>query len=483
MLLHLQWREIGTYITVRMMSTPNTTSNAAQLTPYTPGSLKEFSYISIPLMFAALSGTLMLFLDRLVLAHYSTDALNGCVNANVIFNIFEFAAFAIVAMSEVFVGQYNGAQQYDKIGEPVWQMLIFSALTALVFWPVGLFAGPWLIPTEFYTEAQPYFQWLCFFGPVFSAVIALMGFYIGRGKVKFITLIMVLGNLVNLGLNILLVFGIEGWFKGMGSEGSAIASGLGQSFIAIALAIGFLSPHSRRVYKTHRISFCADTFIRCLKLGTPSGIGHCIAFSAWAFLIHLLAETSEIHMTVMAICQSIWILLYFITDGLQKGMTGIAANYLGARQEHQISKVLSAAIQLIAWYALASFILLFFFPDFIILPFLNELPNSIDFEALYQATRISFRWLWLCLIFDTITWAFAGLFTASGDTRFIMIMEIVGSWFYCVVPGYFFIVLWHASPTFPMQLTAIYTLLMTISFYLRYLGGRWKKNTYFQVTA
>ncbi len=450
-----------------------------RLTPYTPGSLKEFSYISIPLMFAALSGTLMLFLDRLVLAHYSTDALNGCVSANVIFNIFEFAAFAIAAMSEVFVGQYNGAKQYAKISEPVWQMLIFSALTALVFWPIGLFGAPWLIPNEFYAEAQPYFKWLCLFGPVFSAVIALMGFYIGLGKVKFITLIMVLGNLINLGLNILLVFGVKGWFEGMGSEGSAIASGVGQSFIAVVLLIGFLSPNSKRLYQSHRIYFCAETFIRCLKLGAPSGIGHLVAFSAWAFLVHLLAKTSDVHMTVMAICQSIWILLYFITDGIQKGMTAIASNYLGAQQDHQIHKVLSASVELIALYALISFIPLFVFPDFIILTFLNELPSSIDFEAVYQATLVSFRWLWFCLIFDTLTWTLAGLFTAGGDTRFIMVMEIMGSWFYCVVPSYFFIVIWQASPTLPMLLTAVYTLLMAISFYMRYLSGRWKKPLQF----
>jgi MATE family multidrug resistance protein len=51
------------------------------LTRFPQGSFRELLSISLPLMLSSLSVMSMIFVDRLLLAHYSTEAMNAAVNA------------------------------------------------------------------------------------------------------------------------------------------------------------------------------------------------------------------------------------------------------------------------------------------------------------------------------------------------------------------------------------------------------------------
>src|SRR5262245_38661184 len=108
------------------------------LTKYQEGSLKELWSISFPLMITSFSVMLMLFVDRLMLAHYGIEAHNAAVTATTLGWAFLFGAGALTGIAEVFVAQYNGANQKQRLGEPVWQMIWLSLGTALCFIPLAL---------------------------------------------------------------------------------------------------------------------------------------------------------------------------------------------------------------------------------------------------------------------------------------------------------------------------------------------------------
>ena len=76
--------------------------------------LKSLAKISIPMMITVLSGHLMFFCDRAILAHYDWQAMNAAASAGMVCAVVQFAIHGIAIMSEVFVGQYNGARQYKK---------------------------------------------------------------------------------------------------------------------------------------------------------------------------------------------------------------------------------------------------------------------------------------------------------------------------------------------------------------------------------
>lgn len=444
------------------------------LTKHPEGSIGELWAISYPLMLSALSGTIMLFIDRLVLARYATESMNAAAAASMFFFIVQFGTISIAAIAEVFVGQYNGAKQYLRVREPVWQMIWFSLLTACLFWPIAYFAPSYVIPANYINEGSSFLVILLLFGPLFPLNAALSAFFIGQGKTHIVTKAVVLGSLVTLVLDCLLIFGIEGLVPEMGTTGAGIATGIGQLTGSIMLFGFFLTKHNRLHYLTHKPTWNLNLLMKCLKIGLPSSFGHIIAITGWTFLIFVLSDTSAEHLTILTITQAIWVLFSFITDGLQKGVTAVASNYLGAKRPKKIHDVLKTSFKL-------SLVLLFFmaipllvFPDIFVQAFLPEGVTTLD-KSFMPIVEISLGWLWFAFCFDVLAWSISGVLTAGGDTRFIMLANGIGTWAFGIAPIYYFVYLEGFSPGWINILVSGQMILITSMFYLRYRANHWQK--------
>ncbi len=444
------------------------------LTKYPAGSIGELWAISYPLMLSALSGSIVLFIDRLVLARYSTESMNAVISASMFFLILQFATISIAAIAEVFVGQYNGAKNYLRMREPVWQMIWFALLTAFLFWPLAFIAPSYVIPADYISEGSGFLTFLMLSGPLFPLNAALSAFFIGQGKTSVVTKAVALGSLLTLILDCLLVFGIAGFVPEMGATGAGIATGLGQLASSILLLYFFLDKKNRDIYLTHKPTWNPKQFIACLKIGLPGSIGHIVAITGWMFLIFLLSDASVEHLTILTISQAIWVLFAFMTDGLQKGVTAIASNYIGAQKSAEVHNVLKTAIKL-------SFILLglmaiplIIFPDIFVQGFLPEGVTTLD-TSFMPVVAMSLGWLWFAFCFDVFAWVISGVLMAGGDTRFIMLAHGLGTWFFGIVPIYYFVCLQGFSPIWVNILSSVQTICILGLFYSRYKGNYWKK--------
>ena len=103
------------------------------LTRHPEGSIRELWAISMPLMISTLASLFMIFTDRIFLAHYSLPSLNAAVTAGTLAWALMVGVGMLTAMSEIFVAQYNGAKQYQRLGVPVWQMIWLSFFSLLFF--------------------------------------------------------------------------------------------------------------------------------------------------------------------------------------------------------------------------------------------------------------------------------------------------------------------------------------------------------------
>ena len=276
-------------------------------------------------MITAFSTVLMIFVDRLFLAHYSLEAHNAVVNASTMGWVFVYSSMAIAGMAEVFVSQYNGAKRNSEVARPVWQMLWFSLMTSIFFLPLGIW-GSHLIykDSAFENMATQYFSWVVSFGPVFSLYSALAAFYIGRGKTALVTNLSLFANLINALLDYGMIFGVEGIFPKMGVLGAAIATCVGQSIQAGILLFLFLRSSNRKNYGTGNWQLNIPLFQKCLRIGAPPAIFYSIETYGWAIFYEMMASLGGTHITVSGICNSMFILLSFFADGLSKGASVIA---------------------------------------------------------------------------------------------------------------------------------------------------------------
>lgn len=429
--------------------------------------------ISLPLMLTALSANLMFLLDRLILVRYSTEAMNAAAVAGMSCAVFQFGGIAIASIAEVFVGQYNGAKDYEKTAQPVWQMIWFSLSLFIIFVPIALWLGPYLLPVNLQKEGLSYFKLIMFFGPLISMIVSLSAFFIGRGFVKLVTWCTLVCNLMNAALNVILIFGIDGWIQGMGTTGAAIATIVSQGIQILILGSVFLNKYHRKNFKTSNYRFDFKLFSDCLKIGTPSAISQMIEFSAWVTLLQIATSVNLDYLTIQTIGNSVLVFFAFVVHGNKRAITAAASNLIGAEKDNLIPQLFASGFKLHLIFAFVFSVPLVFYPDLIIHQFL---PGVQDPAAqLYLDCIAVLKWVWLFFVLDGILWVFGGILMAGGDTRFIMFMNTFSAWFFAILPIYIAVHYFHVHSSTAWGICNLYVIANLIAFSLRYRSNRWKK--------
>ena len=122
-------------------------------------------------------------------------------------------------------------------------------------------------------------------------------------------------------------------------------------------------------------------------------------------------------------------LLYFIPDGLQKGVIAIVANYIGEKREEVIPKVLRSSflfIALLFGVALVS--------SPLTLVWIRQ--GFLEDEAGVLYSLIYSAWLavLLYIAFEGIRVTFIALLTAYKETRFILLTGASSAWLFIALP-------------------------------------------------
>ncbi len=447
------------------------------LTKYPKGSFKELWSISFPLMMSAFAVLLMVFVDRMFLALYSVPAFNACAKASNACWVLIGGLGMVTAMSEVFVAQYNGAKLYTKIGSAVWQMIWLALCSFLVFIPLALWAAPWIFSSGPYVHLErTYFFYFMFFGSAYPLLTALTGFFVGQGKTKLIIKIAITGNLINIFLDWLLIFGIKGIIPEMGIKGAAIATSIGSFIQSAILAYIFMKKSNQKIFGTNEMAFKPKLFKECFKIGFPQGLFYALEMLGWAIFLFIMDKMGEKFITISAFCQTIILLLTFFLDGLSRGVTAIAGNLIGEKKQNLIKKLLMSSLKLQVLFSLLTAIFLIFKPEII-------LKLTSYFQATPKTSLIIFdstlKTCLFCVFFflflEGTRWIFSGILTAAGDTWFLLLSGSLSVWIFLLFPTYLVIVKYKQTVEIAWIITVFYSLALCIAYFLRFKTGKWKK--------
>ena len=450
----------------------NTQSN--QLTKYPSASVGELLHISLPMMLTALSGTLMIFADRLILAQYSVNAMNAAVSAGIIVGVLQYGGIHFTSIAQVFAGENYGAKRFAKVAEPVWQMIWFSMATFIIFLPLAFYGAELLLPNRFEEFSLPYFRWLMAFGPTLPLIAALTAFYVCQGKTTLVMVSALISNVLNVILDIILVFGIAGWIPEMGTAGAAIATVISQLLQILLLFRVFITPRNQAKFKTWNCHLNFKVIWQCFNVGYPNALGHMIEISAIAVIVYLMTIVSATHATVLSVALSTFILFTFFHGGLQRGIITVAANLMGAKNTQLIPKLVRSSLVIYLGFAVLLIIPLIVYPFPLIDAFLTEdVFPAASLGQVKSITRIALIWLWFAIIFDSMKWGFMGILTVGKDTKFIMLVNASSVWIFAVLPIYFFVLVWGASAHYAMLMIALNLLVNFGIFLARYLSGKW----------
>ncbi len=434
-------------------------------------------------MLGFLSWVGMMFVDRLFLGMYTPEALNAAVNAGTFAMGVTFGIDQLVRITGIFVARRNGAGKQDKLGEPVWQGIWISTASLPIFYSLAIWGGALLFDNSAHgLLCQTYFRWFMCIGPLMGFQAALSSYFIGQGRMAIVGVATVFGNLLNLVLDPLFIWGYSP-IPSMGMVGAIVATGIGTSGQVLLLLFTFLRKREREAHGTTQWRLNPKMIREMIRVGTPSALFLLLELIGSGLFFSMMASISPEYLLVAGVHQSLFILLLFFGGGMEHGAQTLAGNLIGAGKSHEIKGLLKAGLSLHLIFALTLSILTWFFGGYFVDLLLQD-PGSTSatftagsLEWVYHTAWLGLGWLVLRLLLETSAWLFNGVLRAAGDTLYPMVFGVLNIWIGLLLPTYFLMVKHHNPMQTAFYIWALYGLIALAVSSARFARGKWKTKS------
>lgn len=428
--------------------------------------------LTLPLIISALSSNIMYIVDRFMLARYSVDSMNAAALGGNMVAAIGYIFKSIAHVAEVYVGQDNGAQNYKKLAEPVWQMIYLSLFSAIIFIPAGYFSNYLnLFPEYYMKEGVEYQGFVLPFEFVSCVCIAFAAFFIGQGKTILVTIAFFVSNVLNIFLDYILIFGIEDMIPSYGCKGAAIATVISSIVQTIILGVVFFNRYNRENYNTCNYRFNKELFKSCCRTGIPISIGRFFGIIAWYIVYVAISHVSKDLATIHGIGVGVYVTFFFFADGFGKAVSTLSSNLIGMKNIEGIKRILRIFLYMTACVSVVIMFFLIIYPE-ILLTFLNDQSGSLT--RLYSEIKLVFMLYTVIIIIDTLSSVIYGVLLAGGDTKYPSIINISFFWGVVVIPVVILYFLGLLNNVGTVQILSIIWTGATLFFiYRRYKTLKW----------
>jgi MATE family multidrug resistance protein len=421
-----------------------------------PGGGREVLQIATPLMLTQVSYTLQVFVDRLFLTWYSTDAMAGAVTGF-------FATYALVglfaAVGEyvtVFVAQYLGAGRRERIGPAVWQGMYFAIVSGLLVAALAPLAGAVFSAAGHppaLRAAEVAFARVLMHGAAFTILSAtLASFFAGRGRTRLVLLVNVGVLLLNVLLDWLLIFG-RGGFPRWGVAGAARATVVSQAAAcAMFFALMLRRRHRERYATGSGWRFDAPLFVRLLRFGLPSGLQLFAEVFAFSLFLGIVGRIGTDALAASGIAFNLNMIVFMPMLGLSMGVSSLVGRHVGAGRPDLAERATFSAFKMSLVFMACCGALYVLAPRLLLAPYAAG-ADAARFAGIAQTTTVLLRFIAFYSIFDMMNVVFAGGLKGAGDTRYPFLLTLalavfallIPAWLLCVRLGYGVLAAWGVA--------------------------------------
>lgn len=230
----------------------------------------------------------------------------------------------------------------------------------------------------------------------------------------------VIGNLLNLALNWVFVFGHLG-APAMGAVGSALSTTICRWVMLgtlLALSRHTLSPYLR---PWRRESFASVPLFRTLRIGLPIGIMNGVEFSTFAAISVFAGWFGAAAIAGHQVAINLASLMFMVPSGLGSAASVLVGHAIGEGDALHARRVAASALACGAAFMATSALILLAWPrEF------SHLYTSVPEVVAVAATLIPIAGVFQ--VFDGLQVVAAGVLRGAGDTRAAMIANIAGFW-------------------------------------------------------
>jgi multidrug resistance protein, MATE family len=458
--------------------------------------LAEVWSIAWPTVLAMSSYTLMQFVDRLMVGQVSATALAAQGNGGLW--TFAMTSFPVGVMTVVntYVSQNLGAGTPQNGPRYAWAAMWFTLLIWLtVLVPYG-FALPWIFDQmvghsdELREMETAYAQILVFGSLIVLGARGINQFFFGMHRPGVVTMGALAGNVVNLTLNYVLIFGDEGiptlglpgapGVPPMGVAGAAIATVIGTAVEMIIPLAVFLGPRMNAAYQTRRQwRFDRERLGELIRVGWPAGLQWGNELICWAiFMGVFIGYYGEAHLSASTIAFGYMGLSFMPALGFSVAANSLVGKYVGAGKPEVGAHRAHLALLVAMVYMTVCGAVFFVLREPLIEIFLGAAVTEAHALQQREIVRIGAVIL-ICVAFfqtaDAVGVIYSGALRGAGDTTWPGVLTLIYSWVFIIGMGgllMWWMPQWESLG--PWLAASVYIILYGLTMAVRFERGRWK---------
>ncbi|HIP40126.1 MAG TPA: MATE family efflux transporter [Desulfocapsa sulfexigens] len=447
---------------------------------YKKSRYREVARVCVPLVTGMAATTVMEFTDRIFLSHYSVNAISAVVPAGVtVFLVLCFLG-GIAGYTSIFIAQYHGAGQPEKIGATFWQGMFFTLVSGALLILIAFQATTPFFKLighspEIRVLEERYFMILCQGGVLHVAIQVLSGFFTGRGMTRPVMIANIVGMVVNVPLNYAMINGVWG-FPELGISGAGIATVVSWGVTVFCLAPAIFSRRfveQFRLLETIRLD--RDILIRLLKFGIPGALQFSLDIFAFTFFILMVGRMGTVPLAASNIVISISSLAFMPALGFSFGMSSMTGQALGKGKPEEARAAVWSGIHILIMYTLLLDALFLIAPESVITLFMDRGDMGGNYEDILQMGSTLLKLVAAYILLDVFYMIFAAALKGAGDTRFLLLVIFSASLGCMIIPLYVGIKFLGMTIYGAWSCIIVFIGLLAVLTARRYHGKKWEE--------
>ena len=407
--------------------------------------------------------------DTIMVTSVGEHAVSGVSLVDNISTLLINVFSALATGGAVVAAQYLGSRDEENACSAAKQLFYaIGALSAATMAVCLLFREPILrlvfghLEDNVMEAAMTYFLLTAISYPLLAIYNAGAALFRAMGNSKVSMLASFLMNIVNIGLNAILIYGAD-----IGVAGA----GFGTLFSRLAGAVlmtWLICQHGHRIHIDHLLhfEFRGQLVKKILRIGVPNGLENGMFQIGKLLVLGLVTPLGTSATAANAIANSVAGLVNVPGNAISLSLITVVGQCMGAGDSKQAvgyTKKLMAIVYL-AMGTLS--VLLFFFAAPVVGLF------GLTAAAAAMAVEV-LRW---CAVFDLIFWPMSfslpNALRASGDAKFTMIVSMCSMWVFRI--GFSFLLVPQIGLLGVWVAMFIDWIVRAVVFLIRFLSGRWK---------
>lgn len=324
--------------------------------------------------------------DSVFLYHRSETDFAAIGFVGVFYLIITAIGYGFSRGGQILIARRLGENDYRSAGVNFYAMLFVEIALALFFFAfLKLAADPFLaffLDSEaIHSKSLEYLRfrsWGVF--PAFIGV-AIVAFYTGIARTKFIMIDTLVLIIVNIVLNYALIYGKWG-LPEMGVAGAGLASTLAEIVALLVFALYMFFDKKLKRYMLRRLPAPDFKLMRQnLRIGSPIVAQAVVGLGSWFIFFSAIENMGERELAISNLGRVVYLILSVPCWGYSVGVNTLVSNLIGGGEARQVGLAITKTIKICVATTLLFSVPVLLFPSTMLYPFFGSNDMSLFIEA------------------------------------------------------------------------------------------------------